>query len=1528
MISFQVVETFTAAPLNMVSGISDLELVVQGGKVLLYTATRAGGGVMALDVGGAMTLVDQEAMAPGATLPAEAVIERVTINGTPHLIVTGANQGGVQAWAMDADGALANPLQLPGSLAGAIAAQSVVQVGGVTYFYAARMGESTIHAYSVAANGTMTLVGSRVLDGPHTGVDISSLTPVTVDGKSFLVSLSLEADVVRAFPVAANGTLGMPQMIGAPQGLGIADPSAVQVVEMAGATYLLVASANSSSISVIGLSASGALSVADHVIDTLDTRFQGVQALATAQVGDRVFVIAGGGDDGLTVMTLTPEGRLLACGQMLQEAGLALHNITALTARVTGGMIELFVSGEGSGITRVQIDPGTLTPIETGGSDAGVWCGTDADDMILGGDGDDVIQGAAGSDILGDGAGCDTIFGGADADLFVMDADGARDRIGDFQPGIDRIDLSAWGPIHSLAALTITATATGALITWGDETLELVTPNGLPIQPEALGLSDVIGLWHALPTAPEMENLVYGTNQVDLLTGSAADEMFLVSPGADTIQGGAGFDCIVLTGATGAVRVNLGALAQNTNIAAGQIYVSIEGIIGSSYADFLTGNAEANLIEGRDGNDLLGGAGGNDSLYGGNGNDTLPGGVGADVLDGGPGRDRASYRDAATGLVVDLADPTRNTGDAAGDSYFGIEELEGSSRNDMLGGATQADIIYGLDGNDWIEGRQGNDSLYGGEGSDTLIGGEGVDRLDGGNGVDFVSYETATTALRIDLMAPSLATGEAAGDLFIGIEGFILGSLNDSFAGTDLADRAFGGGGNDTLTGRGGADLLSGGAGNDALYGGDGDDRLTGGAGGDRLDGGLGRDLASYGDAVAGVRADLASAGANTGDARGDVYVGVEDLEGSGYGDTLMGDGQANLVLGLDGADLLYGRAGNDTLQGGAGDDVLFGGAGADRLDGGTGLDLASYAEARALMVDLQAPGLSTGDALGDVFDGIEGLVGGTGADTLLGDGQGNLLIGGSGNDRLDGRSGDDSLTGGEGNDLLVGADGSDVLDGGTGNDRLDGGAGDDVLLAGAGNDLLSGGAGADTMDGGAGYDTASYAGWLEALVLDLGRQGLNAGAAAGDVLTGIEEVIGTSLDDRIAGDGMANRLRGEAGADWMSGGAGNDALIGGDGDDTLMGGAGADRLDGGTGRDLASYVDAGAGVRADLVSATTNTGDAKGDVYLGIEGLEGSGFGDTLAGDGAANLILGLQGNDLLQGRAGNDWLIGGGGDDTLEGGAGMDRLEGGEGFDLASYAGSRALRVDLAAPELSTGDALGDLFDGIEGLVGGAGADTLLGDGQGNLLIGGAGSDQLDGRAGDDTLAGGEGNDLLLGGTGADVLDGANGNDRLDGGDDADTLYGGTGNDSLQGGQGDDLLEGGTGNDRLEAGEGEDRLIGGDGADQLFGGGGADRLDGGSGNDRLDGGAGDDILTGGLGADSFVFNAGADCISDFQDQQDKIVLDRALWGGVAPDVASILAGATVTDTGLHLDFGGGNSLDIPGIFDAHLLAGDILFL
>ena len=71
-----------------------------------------------------------------------------------------------------------------------------------------------------------------------------------------------------------------------------------------------------------------------------------------------------------------------------------------------------------------------------------------------------------------------------------------------------------------------------------------------------------------------------------------------------------------------------------------------------------------------------------------------------------------------------------------------------------------------------------------------------------------------------------------------------------------------------------------------------------------------------------------------------------------------------------------------------------------------------------------------------------------------------------------------------------------------------------------------------------------------------------------------------------------------------------------------------------------------------------------------------------------------------------------------------------------------------------------------------------------------------------------------------------------------------------------------------------------------------------------------------------------GREQLQDFQDGVDDIVLSIALWGGVAPDVTGLLAAATVTETGISLDLGGGATLDIAGVFDASLLADDILFL
>ncbi len=131
-----------------------------------------------------------------------------------------------------------------------------------------------------------------------------------------------------------------------------------------------------------------------------------------------------------------------------------------------------------------------------------------------------------------------------------------------------------------------------------------------------------------------------------------------------------------------------------------------------------------------------------------------------------------------------------------------------------------------------------------------------------------------------------------------------------------------------------------------------------------------------------------------------------------------------------------------------SGEDTLVGGEGADTLNGGADVDLASYAQALAgLVADLANSGNNTGEAAGDTYRNIEGLIGSGQADDLRGDGDSNRINGGSGDDRVEGRDGDDRVAGQNGNDTLIGGDGDDTLIGGAGRDILTGDEGADTFL-------------------------------------------------------------------------------------------------------------------------------------------------------------------------------------------------------------------------------------------------------------------------------------------------------------------------------------------------------------------------------------------------------------------------------------------------------------------------------------------------
>ena len=407
-----------------------------------------------------------------------------------------------------------------------------------------------------------------------------------------------------------------------------------------------------------------------------------------------------------------------------------------------------------------------------------------------------------------------------------------------------------------------------------------------------------------------------------------------------------------------------------------------------------------------------------------------------------------------------------------------------------------------------------------------------------------------------------------------------------------------------------------------------------------------------------------------------------------------------------------------------------------------------------------------------------------------------------------------------------------------------------------------------------------------------------------------IENAVGGSGDDRIAGNIADN---------FLAGNAGEDNLIGDEGNDTLNGGAGADNLFGGDGVDLADYSGANTGVYARLDTGKGYSGDASGDNFYDVENMSGSRFNDTLVGNASDNTLKGGLGADYLDGGLGidevnysdarsgvhvrldtrqgysgdaagdriyntenltgsayNDTLVGSVWDNILTGGAGADHLDGNLGEDTASYSeATSGIYARFDTGRGYSGLAAGDTFSSIENFMGSTFNDTLVGGSSNNMFTGGSGADYMDGRAGIDTvsyLSAATGVyarfDTGLGYSGDAAGDQFYNLENMIGTAYDDTLVGGLADNVLIGGAGADYLDGSSGNDgvsyagaasaiyaRLDSGQGYTGDASGDrfyNMENLIGSDHNDTLYGDSENNVLNGGAGADYLEGQDGLDT----------------------------------------------------------------------------
>jgi Ca2+-binding RTX toxin-like protein len=1230
--------------------------------------------------------------------------------------------------------------------------------------------------------------------------------------------------------------------------------------------------------------ASYAAAVANVTVSLALTTAQVTGGAGTDTLSGFANLLGGSGNDALTGNT----------SDNVLEGGLGNDTLSGGTGNDTASYASSTLGVSASlAVTTAQNTLGagtdTFISIENllGGSGNDSLTGTSVVNVLTGGAGDDTITG---------GGGADSLVGGAGNDLYI-NASGATVTEA-VDSGIDTIESNVTLTLASIANVeNLTLTGATAINGTGNTLANLITGNSAA---------------NALSGGDGNDTLVAGTGN-DTLTGGNGNDLMSADGLADTINGGADTDELVITVTDNAAVFNFSTFSTASGIAntlrTGVSVTDVETlyIYAGSGNDRMTLGTGGGQLDGNGGNDTLTGAAAIDVLNGGLGNDSISAGAEADILDGGDGNDTIS----------------------------------GGVDSDNIVGGIGNDVVNGDDGADFLNGGGDADTMAGGLGFDTFFS-DGLDSIDGGGDDDILqivvtdpgvvfnfstfnstagvsnTLRTGVTVVNVEFL--SITAGEGNDRMALGAGGGELYGFvgNDTLTGGTANDLLDGGDGNDSIDGGLGDDGISAGIGNDTVTGGDGVDQIFGGNDLDSIGGGLGTDslFGENGDDVL------------NGDAGNDTLSGGADndtVNGGADNDTVNGDAGNDVLNGDAGLDTLDGGEGNDVLNGGTENDSLLGGMGNDALNGGAGTDTLTGGDGNDTYDEI------TGDTIVEAANGgidtvtsaitisiasianVENLtltgsaaINGTGNaldNFMLGNSGANTLTGSNGNDTFNGGLGADTLIGGLGNDVYVNPTGDTITElTGEGTDRIDsdttatlsgrlfvedltltgsadingtGNSYNNFILGNGGANVLNGGAGNDTLSGAGGTDTASYASETVNVTVSL-------------AIAGAQNTVGAGTDTLID-------------IENLTGGAGNDALTGNASDNFIEGGAGNDTMTGGGGNDTVSYAASLVNVSVSLTVATAqNTVGAGTDTISGFRNLIGGAGNDALTGDVNANILTGGLGNDTLNG---------------------------GSGADTASYAGATgnvSVSLAIAAAQV-TGGAGTDTLMQIENLIGGLGNDTLTGDVNANLLEGGAGNDTLSGGGGADTLIGGLGNDRYVHSAGVTIIEAVDGgtdeitsaesivlpanvdNVTLTGTADANVtgntlanfITGNSGANILVGGGGADTLAGGLGNDTYSDAPGitiieaigggidtvtssatatlagyanvENLLLtgassvsgtGNDGNNLITGNFGSNALNGAAGNDTLDGGpGGSDTLSGGTGNDTYI-NPGLDII------------------------------------------------------------------
>ncbi len=300
----------------------------------------------------------------------------------------------------------------------------------------------------------------------------------------------------------------------------------------------------------------------------------------------------------------------------------------------------------------------------TGGASADQFFGGNGNDVLFGNEGDDLLVGGNGADFIDGGAGLDTAsYHNSAASIMV-------DLINQVASG-----GSAEGDMLSSIEGVI-----------GGNFADTIIGNNL-------------------------NNHLFGGAGDDVIFGGTGDDTIEGGQGADILDGGEGIDTLSFASATEAVSVSLNQAATlelslfnlsliETNLLEPDQFTGFENLNGSAFDDFLEGDAGDNV------------------LWGGNGDDTFYATAGADVILGGAGSDTLDFIESFEAIELDLANRVYSGGYAEAIDIKSIENIYGTSFDDLIIGNAADNILNGSAGNDQLQGGAGDDQINGGAGTD------------------------------------------------------------------------------------------------------------------------------------------------------------------------------------------------------------------------------------------------------------------------------------------------------------------------------------------------------------------------------------------------------------------------------------------------------------------------------------------------------------------------------------------------------------------------------------------------------------------------------------------------------------------------------------------------------------------------------------------------------------------------------------------------------------------------------------------